>query len=103
MYLLNDKHDEYEYALYICVEGACPYISPDSPFKEHKIKEWIKYIEKKHKNPYNANYYIDNDFYHNEQKIAHGTYYKFLRRKINDWKPFNTKENGVYIPYLKAL
>ena len=92
------KHPEYEYVLFIQVGSACPYLSNDlSPYRSmEQVERVIKEIEKKHSRAYNGTYYIDNDFYENPYPLLpNGTYYKFLRRKVNDWESFSTKEDNV--------
>lgn len=101
MYCLNDEHPEYEYTLYVCVSGACPYFAGKKPFKEKEIPAWIKYIEKHHHNKYDPVFYIDNDFYKNGYNGKGGTYYKFMRRRVNDWEDFTKDE--IFIPYMRAL
>lgn len=87
MYYLNDKHPKYEYALYVRVGKACPYIkrvfvSIDDVYR------YIHEIEKRH-NHYSQSFYIDNDFYKNEYaNVNVDTYYKFLRRNVEDWQEF---------------
>lgn len=108
MYFLNDKHVEYEYVLYVKVGSACPYLAGLEPMRNwQQVKETIKWIEKKHSKPYMDWYYIDNDFYENPYPLlATSTYYKILRRKVNDWKDFKTKTKNNIIdiePYLKTM
>lgn len=108
MYYLNDKHEDYEYTLYVKVGDACPYFAGLRPMKSwREVKDTIKWIEKKHSKSYMGWYYIDNDFYDNPYPLlATSTYYKILRRKVNDWKDFKTKTKDNIIdiePYLKML
>lgn len=105
---LNDKHVEYEYILYVKVGSACPYLAGLEPMRSwREVMNTIKWIENKHSKSYNGWYYIDNDFYDNPYPLtSNGTYYKILRRKVNDWEVFNTKieDNIIHIePYLKML
>lgn len=93
MYYLNDKHYEYEYALYCRVGNACPYIREINYITDMDgVYRYIEEIEKKH-NHYRQIFYIDNDFYKNNYSInMNGTYYKFLRRKVQDWEEFGVKQ-----------
>lgn len=85
MYYLNDKHPQYEYCLYVKNGNACPYIA--RTFTDmFAIYQFIDEIEKKH-NRYNRVFYIDNEFYKNRYSLnIEGIYYKFLKRKVNDWE-----------------
>ena len=91
MYYLNDKHPKYEYALYVRVNQAMPYIV--NKFSSiDDVYRYIPEIEKRH-NHYGQIFYIDNDFYKNSYNIsAGGTYYKFLRRPVADWQEFSKNE-----------
>lgn len=88
MYYLNDKHPKYEYALYCRVGNALPYIA--RTFTDlGDVYRYILEIEKRH-NRYHQVFYIDNVFYKNAYTLgAGGTYYKFLRRKVEDWQEFD--------------
>lgn len=99
MYFLNDQHDEFEYILYVKVGNATPYLAGLRPMRTWKeIMDTIEWIEKKHSKPYMDWFYIDNDFYENKYPlIATSTYYKILRRKVNDWQTFKTKDNLIYL------
>lgn len=90
MYFLNDIHPKYEYALYVCVNGACPYIK--CQFNNiQQVFQCVDSLEKKH-NRYHQVFYIDNDFYINKYTSSmNGTYYKFLRRNVYDWEEFCEK------------
>lgn len=85
MYYLNDKHPQYEYCLYVRNCSACPYIA--RTFTDiYDVYRFVEEIEKKH-NRYNRVFYIDNDFYQNKYSPnVEGIYYKFLKRRINDWE-----------------
>ena len=92
MYYLEQKHPEYEYTLYVQQASACPYtICVLNSFEQ--VLDKIEHIEKQHCYYWNRDFYIDNDFYNNKQeRTPTGTYYKFLRRKVNDWEDFTTKD-----------
>ena len=91
MYYLNDKHSKYQYAVFKQVGSACPYITELHFDNLEALRYYIGEIEKKH-NRYRQVFYIDNDFYNNKYEAREGgTYYKFLRRAVNDWEEF-TKE-----------
>lgn len=95
------EHPEYEYALYVQRENACPYIATIMDSME-KVKLKIEQIKKTHCYRYNRIFYIDNDFYKNEYKLGMGgTYYKFVRRKVNDWEDFTLEEKEL--PYLRLV
>ena len=91
MYFLNDKHPKYEYALYVRVGNALPYISNTYNSFDDVCRQ-IKEIEKRH-NHYRQFFYIDNDFYNNKYNLAtisiKGIYYKILRRPVYDWEEFD--------------
>lgn len=91
MYYLNDKHPQYEYALYKRIGQALPYI--ENTFNSiDDVYRYIEQIEKRH-NHYGQLFYIDNDFYKNSYNISTGgTYYKFLRRPVSDWQEFSKNE-----------
>jgi hypothetical protein len=92
MYYLNDKHLKYEYDVYIQTNNGKPYILGRRFATIDDVYRYTKEIEKKH-NHYNQSFYIDNDFYKNEyDKKTVKVYYKFLRRKINDWEEFDKKK-----------
>ena len=97
MYLLNDKHEDYEYCLYIQVGTACPYLTPLKYVNSlEDIYKVIEEIEKKHRRMH-VRFFIDNDFYSNEYNISSGGwYYKFLRRPVADWEEFD-KENILWV------
>lgn len=102
MYYLQDQHSQYEYALYTRVGIGTPYIMllPYTDFSEIHIK--VNDIERKHQRQGTV-FFIDNDFYHNIYSNAiGGTYYKFLRRKVNDWECFETKEKESRLKLVKA-
>ncbi len=81
MYYLNDQHSKYEYALYVRVGKALPYIKYTYTSLDD-IYRCVEQIEKRH-NHYNQFFYIDNDFYQNKfNQNCGGTYYKFLRRPV---------------------
>lgn len=85
MYYLNDKHPEYEYAVYCRVSTACPYIVRIFENKR-QLKIFMEGIIKWH-NRYHQVFYIDNEEYDNEYSINEGgTYYKILKRAVNDWE-----------------
>ena len=95
MYYLNDKHPEYEYALYCRVGSATPYIVPRKFNDMSDVLRFIDELEKRH-NRYHQIFFIDNDFYENKYSINHnGTYYKFLRRKVFDWEEFIADEGTI--------
>lgn len=106
MYYLNDQHEEYEYILYVKVEKATPYLL-QVYHNWFEVMQTIKRIEKKHSKAYMGFYYIDNDFYENPYPLTQATtYYRFLRRRVNDWETFSTKEKSKIIdiqPYLKLM
>ena len=93
MYFLEDNHPKYEYCVYIKVRGGTPYLSWQGTTLTDVYRH-IKEIEKKH-NRYNQHYYIDNDFYintyHNNDYVY---YYRFMKRKVNDWQTLKTKSNA---------
>ena len=104
MYCLNDKHDKYEYGLYIQVNNGLPYIINFPVTDAYKcISVRIQEIEKKH-NRYNQRFYIDNDFYNNKYTLdSGGTYYKFLRRIISDWEEFESFTEGSNLDKSKVV
>lgn len=104
MYYMNDDHVDYEYILYVKVGDATPYFAGLRPMKKwEEVEDTIKEIEKKHSKRYMGFYYIDNDFYDNPYPLtASSTYYKILRRKVNDWESFSTKENVVSLENYRA-
>lgn len=85
MYYLNDKHSEFEYAIYKRVNNACPYIAcVFSNLRE--VEEFFKSVVTNH-NRYNHIYYIDAIGYKNEYpKELAMFYYKVLKRPVNDWQ-----------------
>lgn len=85
MYYLNDKHNKYDYAVYCRVSTASPYIT--ATFKDRKqLDRFFKGIIRWH-NRYHQIFYIDSKDYKNEySKNMNGTYYKILKRKVNDWE-----------------
>lgn len=92
MYYLEDDHPAFEYTLYIQVSNATPYIGIWKGDNLKDVYRKIGEIEHKH-NKYRQPFYIDNDFYKNEySNVQNGVYYKFMCRKINDWKELKTKE-----------
>ena len=95
MYYLNDRHPEFEYAVYCKVGQACPYLVPRTFESMNEVNRFIEDTEKKH-NRYGKIFYIDNDFYENHYNInANGVYYKILRRRVSDWEEFYTKNNNI--------
>mgnify|MGYP006898654553 CR=1 FL=1 len=62
------------------------------------VYEKAKEIEKKH-NRYHQRFYIDNEFYHNEYKRGEGVYYRFMKRKVNDWELLEQQINDSKILY----
>ena len=92
MYYLNDQHPRYECALYTRVGNAVPYITEKRYIINiTDILREIDSIERRH-NRYRQIFYIDNDFYENKYSInQNGTYYKFLKRPVNDWEELDTK------------
>lgn len=100
MYYLNDEHPEYEYALYCRVGSATPYIVRKFESMED-ICRFIQDLEKRN-NRYHRIFYIDNDFYNNYYNInENGIYYKFLRRKLEDWQEFTTNDDDINKNILK--
>ena len=91
MYYLNDKHTDFEYAIYCRVGQALPYIQTILNSMEDVMLRIVE-IEKKH-NHYGQFFYIDNDFYDNKYSLSYNcTYYKILRRPVSDWEEFTTNE-----------
>jgi len=90
MYFLNDIHYKYEYGIYIRVGSATPFIKKMWFTNFDDVLNYVKEIEKKH-NRYNQIFYIDNEFYKNQYQQGIGTYYKFLRRPVNDWEEFSSE------------
>ena len=89
MYYLNDKHSKYQYGVFKQVGDACPYITELRFDNLEGLLYYIGEIERKH-NRYRQPFYIDNDFYKNKYELREGgTYYKFLRRPVNDWEEFS--------------
>lgn len=87
MYYLNDKHTEYEFAVYVQCKTACPYIAIVLPTIED-VTRWLK-DRAKRCNQFRQVYYIDNKGFKNDYSKAmanKGFYYKILKRKVNDWK-----------------
>lgn len=92
MYYLEDNHNEYEYSCYVQSKGGIPYITWRGQGIED-VYRFIKEIEKKHRR-YKQHFYIDNDFYNNEyNNNDYVYYYRFLRRKINDWETVSMHTN----------
>ena len=92
MYYLQDQHPEFEYTMLVQEGTGCPYLATTYNSFD-KVLVAIERIEKTHCYKWNREFYIDNDFYKNEQQRSiTGTYYKFLRRKVNDWEEF-TKDS----------
>lgn len=86
---LKKDHYEFEYALYIQYNTATPYINELRYVHDiNGIKREIDEIEKKARRM-KKRFYIDNEFYNNQYSLeTGGIYYKFIRRKINDWVEF---------------
>ena len=87
MYFLNDKHPEYEYAIYCQFKTACPYIAVIL----NSIQDVQRYLETRVKrcNQFRQIYYIDNKGFKNDYPKAmcpKGFYFKVLKRRVNDWK-----------------
>lgn len=102
MYFLNDEHPEYEYSLYTRVEDATPYVNIINAKSVNDLARFIAQLEKKHSYGKKRLYYIDNDFYKNPYPLmASTTYYKFMRRKVNDWEEFKTTANDKDIIYIE--
>lgn len=86
MYYLNDKHTDYEYAVYCRKSKATPYLIGHTFEDEIQVKRFIEEIGKRHER-FNQPYYVDNKFYSNSYPMTvDGFYYKILKRKVNDWK-----------------
>lgn len=95
MYYLNDKHSQYQYIIY-CKQNiqAFPYLIPREFESLKEVKIFLKENIEKRYDRCGFVYYIDNDFYNNNYpKNINGAYYKVLRRKVNDWKEFETTED----------
>lgn len=85
MYYLNDRHPDYQYAVYCKYQGGSPYIKTVLDNKE-QLDQYIESIVNRH-NQFHHIFYIDNDFYDNKYpKDLQGIYYKVLKRKVNDWE-----------------
>lgn len=94
MYFLEDKHPKYEYACYIRVKNATPYVQARGDDMNDVWRE-IGEIEKRHAR-YNQHYYIDNDFYDNPYPNGdYSYYYRFLRREVNDWETLRENNNLI--------
>lgn len=101
MYYLEDNHPEYEYSCYIRVGSAKPYIAPYVLYDMTDIYRVIEEIERKH-NRYHQAFYIDNDFYDNHyNKIENGTYYRFMKRKVNNWTPVRKEKYEKVLSLVK--
>jgi hypothetical protein len=97
MYYLEDKHPTEEYTVYIQVKCGTPYIGVWSGTSMLDVYKFIKEIEKKHAR-YNQHFFIDNDFYNNHySKGDYSYYYRFMVRKVNDWKTLKTKETNLKV------
>ena len=85
MYYLNDKHPEYEYAIYKRVRKGCPYIAKTFT-NIYDVEEWINAVKKEH-DKYHYTYYIDAEKYENQYPLEFAQfYYKILKRQVNDWQ-----------------
>lgn len=87
MYFLNDKHPEYEFAIYCQCKTATPYIAAIL----NSMQDVRRYLETRVKrcNQFGQIYYIDNIGFKNDYSKAmcnKGFYFKILKRKVNDWK-----------------
>ena len=101
MYFLEDKHPKYEYSLYTRVGQGSPYITKLIYTELTELYITINDIERKHQR-IGTPFYIDNDFYRNiYQNAIGGTYYKILRRRVNDWESFATKESKSRLRLVK--
>ena len=87
MYYLEDKHAQYEYALYVRIKEARPYLLEWGFTDYYRFLNRLNEIKKRH-NRYNQVYYIDNDCVDNDYNscIRPEYYYKILRRPLNDYK-----------------
>ena len=101
MSYIAEMHPQFEYALYVRVKNATPYISPFITDDINLVFRQIEDIEKKH-NRYNQAFYIDNDFYNNEySKAENGVYYKFLVRKVNDWHDLKLQQEKKVLKFVR--
>jgi len=88
MYYLEDKHPEYEYAIYTRIKSGTPFLNEfPSCFNYFDIMRKIEEIKKRH-NRYNQLYYFDNDFIENDYNpnVRVDFYYRVLRRPVSDYK-----------------
>lgn len=97
MYYLEDHHSKYEYTFYKQVADAMPYIGIWKGTDMSDVYRQIAEIEKRHKRNHQR-FYIDNDFYNNVYKNGdYVYYYRFMRRKVNDWETIRENENVIKI------
>lgn len=83
---------KYEYTIYIQIRNGTPFCSGIYS-NEKQVEEHLKSLIRRHKQ-YKQIYYVDNKNYDNEySKAQTGTYYKILRRPINDWQELTEKCN----------
>lgn len=95
MYYLEDKHPKFEYTCYIQVKSATPYINVWYATSMAEVYEFVREIEQRH-NRTHTPFYIDNDFYNNNYSLgSHNYYYRFMKRKVNDWKQLRLKNNAI--------
>lgn len=86
MYYLNDKHTQYEYAIYCRKGKATPYLLGQVFQNEIQARNYIETIGKRHER-FNQPYYVDNKFYKNTYPSnSNGFYYKVLKRPVKDWQ-----------------
>ena len=101
MYFLEENHPKYEYTLYVQMKSGKPYIGVWRATELHDVFREVGEIEKKHAK-IQLPFYIDNDFYQNKFKdVQVGCYYKFMKRKVNDWETLETKENVTRLKFVK--
>lgn len=95
MYFLEDRHPKYEYACYIRVKNATPYVLPLHCDDIIGVYNFINDLEKRHSR-YNHHFYIDNNFYDNPYPNGdYSYYYRFLRREVNDWETLRENNNLI--------
>lgn len=76
---------KYEYTIYIQIKNGTPFCTGVLS-DEKQVEERLKGMIRRHKQ-FRQIYYIDIKDYPNEYSPAQlGTYYKILRRPINDWE-----------------
>lgn len=84
MYYLEDQHEQFEYAIYIKIKQGTPFITGRYT-DEKQVAEHIRSMARRH-DQYHQPYYVDCESFDNTYPPGiPGTYYKVLKRAVNDW------------------